>query len=121
MKKYLSILLVAFIFTACKKEAIITNPSEASFSTNIKAGSEPSEKDLIQFTNTSTGTNTYFWDFGNGTSSTETHPAVSYNIHGIYTVTLTVKDNQGNTSSYSQYVTILCKFKNKNHTAAEEL
>jgi gliding motility-associated-like protein len=38
-------------------------------------------------------TNTsFFWDFGNGTSSTQQNPSITYNTAGEYTVTLIVSD-----------------------------
>ena len=38
---------------------------------------------------------TYHWDFGNGDSSNEANPSYSYQSPGVFTATLTVKDNQG--------------------------
>lgn len=37
----------------------------------------------------------YFWDFGNGETSTEVKPSCSYRELGTYTVTLKVRDNDG--------------------------
>ena len=47
----------------------------------------------IDFTNNSGGGLAYFWDFGDGTTSTEFEPSKSYNAVGNYTVTLTVTNN----------------------------
>jgi len=44
----------------------------------------------VQFTSTSTNATTYLWDFGNGDTSTEENPSVTYDNVGSYTVTLTV-------------------------------
>lgn len=41
------------------------------------------------FTNTSTNSNSYLWDFGDGNTSTETHPTHIFEEEGSYTVCLT--------------------------------
>lgn len=49
----------------------------------------------VQFTNTSVGGGVYYWDFGDGTSSTLQHPSHAYAAPGNYTVTLTVSNASG--------------------------
>ncbi len=49
----------------------------------------------VQFTNTSVNAMTYFWDFGNGTTSTDENPTVVFNQAGDYTVTLTATSSAG--------------------------
>lgn len=51
--------------------------------------------DPVQFTNQSTGANTYNWFFGDGGSSAVTNPVHNYSTVGFYTVTL-VAINQFN-------------------------
>lgn len=46
------------------------------------------------------------WDFGDGNSSTAQNPSHAYAANGTYTVGLTVTDNDGNTGSTSQSVTV---------------
>ncbi|UXI70469.1 M20/M25/M40 family metallo-hydrolase [Tahibacter amnicola] len=46
------------------------------------------------------------WAFGDGTTSTATHPSKTYASAGTYSVTLTVTDNQGATHSKTQSVTV---------------
>ncbi len=46
----------------------------------------------------------YNWTFGDGGSSTAQNPAYTYATRGLYTVTLTVTDNQGAIDSGSQQV-----------------
>ena len=46
------------------------------------------------FTSTSTGATSYFWDFGDGGTSTLANPTYTYNTTGSYTVTL-VTSNPG--------------------------
>lgn len=42
----------------------------------------------ISFINTSAGADDYYWDFGDGTSSTDINPNHTYTSAGVYTVTL---------------------------------
>jgi PKD repeat protein len=50
---------------------------------------------------------TYFWDFGDGTSSSEANPTHQFNAEGIYNITLTVTDTDGDTATYSRLITVL--------------
>lgn len=64
---------------------------------NISGGCKPF---VAKFTNTSVvglaGTPTYKWDFGDGTTSTQTTPPdKTYNTNGTYTVTLIATDSCG--------------------------
>ncbi|MCB0553582.1 MAG: PKD domain-containing protein [Phaeodactylibacter sp.] len=59
----------------------------------------------VQFENTSTGDfETFLWDFGNGTISTEPNPQVSFSAPGDYLVCLTVEGSCGSAT--------LCEFVN---------
>lgn len=64
----------------------------------------------VNFTNTSTGTTantTYNWNFGDATSSTQQSPTHTYGAGGTFTVTLTVTNFAGCTSTFTQVVTAL--------------
>ena len=74
--------------------------------TTIKAG------DKIQFVPTISGgfePYSFQWNFGDGKTSTEGAPFHVYNKAGTYSVTLTVKDDKGNTanSERKDYLTVL--------------
>ncbi len=63
---------------------------------NIVADQQSSAK--FTFTNTSAisnGTVTYGWDFGDGTTSTETNPTKTYSQPGVYQVKLTATSDLG--------------------------
>lgn len=53
---------------------------------------------------------TYFWDFGDGTTSTDSHPTHSYASDGMYTVSLTTTtcDLQGMHTSFTDTVIEFC-------------
>jgi parallel beta-helix repeat protein len=48
----------------------------------------------------------YQWDFGDGNTGSGAHPAHSYSTFGMYTVSLTVIDNNGSTGLDATYVKI---------------
>ncbi len=65
-------------------DARAQNPS-ASFTSNVFTGCAPLS---VDFVNMSTQANSYFWDFGNGNTSTLTDPTTVYLTSGFYTVRL---------------------------------
>ena len=68
-------------------------PQLASFTTD---NNTIEVNNTVNFTNTSTGFDTYVWDFGDGsTTSTETNPSHQYTETGTYTVTLTATSSCG--------------------------
>ncbi|MCB0707677.1 MAG: PKD domain-containing protein [Saprospiraceae bacterium] len=61
----------------------------------------------VDFTNTSTGANSYSWDFGDGVgSSIETDPSYTYSTDGIYTITLMASNDCGTVTS-TETVTVV--------------
>ncbi|MBP6310658.1 MAG: gliding motility-associated C-terminal domain-containing protein [Flavobacteriales bacterium] len=61
----------------------------------------------VQFTNTSTGGNTFLWNFGDGGTSTEYLPTHTYTEEGTFTVTLVMSDSYGCSPSDSASITIV--------------
>ena len=62
----------------------------------------------VQFTNLTSGNNTYTWDFGDGTNSADASPAHTYTDTGSYTVTLIAANANGciDTIVRSQYIQV---------------
>lgn len=79
----------------------------AGFSHNAVPGCAPMD---VTFVNASTGASTYLWDFGDGTTSTDAHPAHTYVNTSffltIHTVTLTAYSPAGCQASVTQQITV---------------
>lgn len=76
--------LAAFKFELSTIDAIIGNP------TNVVCLPDP-----VVFSNNSSNGNSFFWDFGDGNTSTQVNPSHLYAGPGDYTVTLVVSDTNG--------------------------
>ena len=61
----------------------------AAFTSDPKFPAKLTAPVTIQFINNSSGANSYLWDFGDGTTSTEENPQHEYAAFGEYQVTLT--------------------------------
>lgn len=77
----------------------IQSAPTAGFSFNING-------QTVNFSNSSSGANTYLWNFGDGQTSTQTNPAHTYAVGGVYTVTLTSTNDCGSSTS-TQTVSLL--------------
>jgi hypothetical protein len=81
----------------------INNPPVADF-TYLASGL------TVDFTDQSTDMDgtiiSYYWDFGDGATSTSENPSYTYGSDGTYTVILTVTDNDDDTNTTSQDVTV---------------
>lgn len=77
----------------------------ASFTATPRTGCLPM---AVNFTNTSTGSTSYFWDLGNGNTSTTANPANVYTLPGFYTIKLIAYDNfgQSDTIVVSNYIQV---------------
>lgn len=105
----LSILFMACLFS-CSLEKLheeveinSSNPPLADFqivNNNCVAACE------VSFVNNSSGANTYLWDFGNNSTSTDFEPSHIFNLEGSYPVKLTVSNLNGQKDSITNVVTI---------------
>ncbi|MFH1026939.1 MAG: PKD domain-containing protein, partial [Pseudomonadota bacterium] len=94
-------------YTVSVTEGATTSTLTASFYAYPASGTAPL---FVSFANSSYSSNgsdvlSYFWDFGNGTSSTTSSPSVTYQQAGTYNVVLTVRNQNGQSATYSQTVT----------------
>jgi PKD repeat protein len=72
---------------------ITVNPSPVSaFSLEEDLGGKPGR---LQLYNHSVGAEYFFWDFGNGRTSEEENPVVTYSEDGTYTITLITENEFG--------------------------
>ena len=67
-------------------DLLITSPPVADFTVNDSIFCNVPA--TVNFTNTSYYSNSYYWDFGDGNTSTSTNPSHSYSNFGTYTVSL---------------------------------
>lgn len=68
----------------------VSNPPTPNFSVNA---TEQCSGSYFQFTDMSINANTWFWDFGNGETSTDQNPQQAFNTPFPITVSLTVTNN----------------------------
>lgn len=73
--------------TVCVGSAYVAGPTVSNFTGDIVSTCDTSL--TVNFNNTSTNGNTFVWDFGDGTGSTQYNPTHTYSS-GVYNVTLTV-------------------------------
>ncbi len=79
----------------------ISQELKAQFSMDPTSGNAPLN---VTFYNSSTGSpDSYEWDFGDGTTSTDASPTHTFSTAGDYTVTLTV-EKEGNTDETSKMI-----------------
>ena len=82
---------------------------EADFASNLTIGTKPL---TVEFTDQSTqGTSTiteWYWDFGDGESSSQQSPSHTYNEVGVYDVSLTITDENAltDTETKNDYITV---------------
>ena len=84
---------------------IIPPTPVANFTSNVTSGISPL---TVQFYDNSTNNPlTWYWDFGDGTNSTQQNPTHSYTTPGNYNVSLTVTNGGGsNNLTETNYITV---------------
>lgn len=108
------LLFVALIsYTSCEVHELpeagsipdLTPPS-AGFAATQGIGQNDEWK-TYTFANLSSNATDYFWDFGNGSTSTDFEPFTTFPDEGSYTVTLTASDKLGVESTASQVIEVI--------------
>ncbi|WP_292546836.1 PKD domain-containing protein [Methanoregula sp.] len=92
------------VYVASRDKYLRAFPGVVTFIADQTTGPAPL---TVQFTGTSVLTdNSWHWDFGDGTTSTEQNPSHIYNAGGTYTVNLTITSGSGgiNTLVKTKYI-----------------
>ncbi len=93
-KKLFYLLVIGIVFNSCKKEDDVAAPNNTNNTTtpvanfNFTGANAPAPR-LISFSNTSSNSSSYNWDFGDGSNSSLKNPTHLYADGGNYSVTLT--------------------------------
>lgn len=85
------------------------NVFRANFTSNISSGTNPLEVSFFDIsTQGEASINQWSWDFGDGTNSTLQNPEHTYDTEGVYSVAVTVTDQNGNsdTETKTDYITV---------------
>ncbi|MDZ7776770.1 MAG: PKD domain-containing protein [Bacteroidales bacterium] len=106
MRLFLSIAMIAMLgmFTACDKDDDTSSVADpfADFAYEI------SEQNALEvsFTNKSTNSESYLWEFGDGENSTEENPVHEYAEGGTYDVTLTSTNADGVSTDVTKTISL---------------
>lgn len=90
----LALVILAFTFSGCEKDEEVVPKLEVIFTKTINQ-----DTGTVTFINASSNADSFNWDFGDGTSSTEINPVKVYET-GTYTVVLTGTSSSGESKTY---------------------
>ncbi|MFI1772602.1 PKD domain-containing protein [Thalassobellus citreus] len=99
--KYFLILTLAISFIGCEDDDVILPRVEAGFTYTLNEDSG-----TVTFINTSENSNTYEWDFGDGSNSKEINPVKTY-TNGTYKIVLKAKNVAGASAIFEDEIVIL--------------
>ena len=100
---FLSVFAFSIVFIGCSKDTPSAPVPIADFS---YSGANVTAPATVQFTNNSTNSTTYSWDFGDGSISTDANPSHNYSVGGVFSVKLTAT-GAGGTNSVTKNVTLI--------------
>ena len=98
--KQISILFLAIAFLGCEEDDAALPKVVANFTYTLDA-----DTGVVTFINTSEKANTYMWNFGDNTTSSEINPVKKY-ATGTYTVSLKAKNVSGSSDTFEDTITI---------------
>ena len=93
------ILAIGISFQSCTDDDFPVPPASTVPSFTYKISNDEFAPATVTFSNTSivpttVGTAVFYWNFGNGDSSSETNPTYTYDEAGVYVVNLVVKTSE---------------------------
>ena len=98
----LSLIILAISFLGCEEDDETGLPTVVALFTQTQI----ENTGVVSFINLSENANSFLWDFGDGTSSTETNPTKNF-AEGTFTVTLTAINVAGSADRISDEITIV--------------
>ena len=84
------------------KDFVVKPAPQADFVTDLQAICDVPA--TVKLTDKSQGATSWSWSFGNGQSSTQQHPSVTYNSLGYFSIKLTAGNASGCTSTSERYM-----------------
>lgn len=110
---FLALLPLLYLTSGCNKYEIGNPPASTVADFIYTATNSAKAPCQVTFTNKSVSAAGYHWDFGNGTTSTDPNPVVTFDTPGDYTITL--KCTPVNDVYYNQLVkTVVINIKDPN-------
>lgn len=100
------------LFISCSQDATIIIDENPEEGVTLKACFEVNSLtlnvgDMLEISNCSEGATSYLYDFGNGETSEEENPAISYETGGSYSITLTVTNEDQETRTKTITVNVI--------------
>lgn len=81
--------------TIIRPNRIVTGQTQAAFAAIPPEGCAPLSVSFLEVSPTPSRVNSWFWDFGDGTTSTDSMPSHVYPDTGVYTITLIIDTEHG--------------------------
>ena len=110
MKTFFSvtIILIGLVVAGCKKDHPAVIPvATFSFRGDPTSAFKMATYDTCTLVSNAASTDSISWDFGNGVTAKGKNAVLSYPVSGNYTVTLTIINKDGATTTQVKHVTIL--------------